>query len=207
MKKLSVLPIVSEDPFDIELFTKWCWDGDLESAQRFLKTASVDQLNSHNARTQTPLYCASRNGHEEIVKELLKINGLDVDVQDAKGHTALHAASWEARTRVISILLSFGCDLTLKSSDRKTAREEANGAAYEVWKVFEEAGVVGLVDNNYPIWSRRHNPTLIPYWYNKKEKEKEWKPFSEDESNQIELLWRQEKYGGNKNNTKKKKKK
>nr|XP_018912936.1 PREDICTED: ankyrin repeat domain-containing protein 6 isoform X1 [Bemisia tabaci] len=69
----------------------------------------------------TPLQLAAAEGHEEILKLLIKHN-CSVDSQDTEhGNTALHEASWKGYSRCVAILAKAKANLNLKNCGGFTA--------------------------------------------------------------------------------------
>eukprot|EP01126_Amoeba_proteus_P057412 TRINITY_DN7306_c0_g1_i15.p1 TRINITY_DN7306_c0_g1~~TRINITY_DN7306_c0_g1_i15.p1 ORF type:complete len:322 (+),score=43.95 TRINITY_DN7306_c0_g1_i15:101-967(+) len=76
----------------VEEFTNAAWIGDTERVVQMLSDNPSEKLvNGLNSRGQCALYAAARQGHHDIILELLKYPKLDVDKAcgDHKG-TALH---------------------------------------------------------------------------------------------------------------------
>ena len=51
---------------------------------------------------ETPLFCASNNGHKEIVKLLLE-HGADVNAKNNYGNSPLHCVSEKGHTEIVNI--------------------------------------------------------------------------------------------------------
>lgn len=60
---------------------------------------------------QTPLHCAARMGHKELVKLLLE-HKASPDSATTAGHTPLHIAAREGHIHTIRILLDAGAQQT-----------------------------------------------------------------------------------------------
>lgn len=60
---------------------------------------------------QTPLHCAARMGHRELVKLLLE-HKANPDSATTAGHTALHICAREGHMHTIRILLDAGAQQT-----------------------------------------------------------------------------------------------
>lgn len=97
-------PGTPEDCFSIEDFTSACWNNDRVKLAAFLTRPDVSSfVNKVNQRGtirvaqsltkpgQAALYCAARQGHLDIIYDLLSVAGTDVNIP-AKGHggTPLH---------------------------------------------------------------------------------------------------------------------
>jgi ankyrin repeat protein len=74
----------------------------------------------------TLLGLASREGHLEIVKLLVKL-GADLEARETYGRTALHLAAREGRSGTIALLIVLGADIAAKNSQGETPLHEAAG--------------------------------------------------------------------------------
>eukprot|EP01125_Pyxidicula_operculata_P012900 TRINITY_DN424_c1_g4_i1.p1 TRINITY_DN424_c1_g4~~TRINITY_DN424_c1_g4_i1.p1 ORF type:complete len:1651 (-),score=500.85 TRINITY_DN424_c1_g4_i1:164-5116(-) len=113
-------------------------------------------INGTNSRKQSPLYCAARQGHIEIVKLLLCVPGINPNQQESHGSTPLHVASFTPYPNILSVLLTFGCDTNVKNflDAGLTAHNEARGESLNVWKLFFKGGAHALQDKGYTIWKK-----------------------------------------------------
>ena len=68
--------------------------------------------------THTPLHLASRNGHREVVQELLRV-GMDINVRTSRG-TALHEAALCGKVEVVRSLLENNINPFLRDSADRT---------------------------------------------------------------------------------------
>ena len=70
----------------------------------------------------TALMWACYKGHTEVVIELLKVGGVDVNIQSSNGYTALMMACVSNSLEVVIELLKVdGLKANLQSSDERTA--------------------------------------------------------------------------------------
>merc|ERR550532_3073717 len=83
-------------------------------------------VNDQGGYGWTPLSVATCNGYLSIVRELLKIPGINVNAADSNGCTSLHRAAEKGKAEVAGLLIrSPGADLTIKNNAGKTAEQLA----------------------------------------------------------------------------------
>jgi ankyrin repeat protein len=71
------------------------------------------------------LHHAVDSGSLEAVKNLLRLQNLNADIQDEAGNTALMDAVIDGRTEIVAYLLSAGVDTSLENQSGKTAKQIA----------------------------------------------------------------------------------
>eukprot|EP01125_Pyxidicula_operculata_P005283 TRINITY_DN1900_c0_g1_i2.p1 TRINITY_DN1900_c0_g1~~TRINITY_DN1900_c0_g1_i2.p1 ORF type:complete len:1019 (-),score=200.05 TRINITY_DN1900_c0_g1_i2:680-3736(-) len=156
--------ITSLQEYSTEDLCTAAYEGNLENVEMLITSMPHSLIISTNTRGQTALYCAAREGHEDVVRRLLEIPGMPVNNQESHGSTALHAASYGGHANVVSLLLSFGCDVNIKNNHRQiddpsnygnTPKDEARGDAKIVWKIYSESGVPGLEQSKYLVWKEK----------------------------------------------------
>lgn len=96
------------DRYGRTLFTDACEDGDYDRAKALLAEYPED-LNEPDAAGNTPLQCASLNGHEDIV-QLLLTNGCSKNCKNDLGDSPLLDAVENGHLEVIKLLLAAGVD-------------------------------------------------------------------------------------------------
>jgi len=112
-----------------EEFTHLAWQGKLLTIQEMNheKTrefeGKFDVINIQNARQQTALYCAARQGHIKVVKYLLKY-GAKPNLREQHGSTPLHAAAYAGHKDCCMSLLSWKADASIKNKFRLSALDE-----------------------------------------------------------------------------------
>ncbi|XP_062976346.1 caskin-2 isoform X2 [Elgaria multicarinata webbii] len=72
----------------------------------------------------TPLHLAAKNGHKEIIRQLLKA-GIEINKQTKTG-TALHEAALYGKTEVVLLLLQGGIDVNIRNTYNQTALDIVN---------------------------------------------------------------------------------
>ncbi|XP_066473407.1 caskin-2 isoform X2 [Tiliqua scincoides] len=72
----------------------------------------------------TPLHLAAKNGHKEIIRQLLKA-GIEINRQTKTG-TALHEAALYGKTEVVRLLLQGGIDVNIRNTYNQTALDIVN---------------------------------------------------------------------------------
>ncbi|XP_045463961.1 ankyrin-3-like isoform X4 [Harmonia axyridis] len=90
--------------------------GQLDKIKEYLDTGIVKDINTSNANGLNALHLAAKDGHIEIVQELLK-RGAIVDAATKKGNTALHIASLAGQEEVVKILVQNGASLNVQSQN------------------------------------------------------------------------------------------
>jgi hypothetical protein len=88
--------------------TDACEDGDYDKAKHLLAEYPED-LDQPDAARNTPLQCASLNGHEDIVQMLLQ-NGCNIHCKNDLGDSPLLDAVENGHLKVIKLLLGAGVD-------------------------------------------------------------------------------------------------
>ena len=76
-------------------------------------------MNNHG---QTPLFCASYGGDNEIVELLLKLGANPNRKCGSSSATPVHAAAYRGSRRVLRLLVEAGGDLSSRDSDLLTPR-------------------------------------------------------------------------------------
>eukprot|EP01125_Pyxidicula_operculata_P012832 TRINITY_DN4229_c0_g1_i2.p1 TRINITY_DN4229_c0_g1~~TRINITY_DN4229_c0_g1_i2.p1 ORF type:complete len:1267 (-),score=345.86 TRINITY_DN4229_c0_g1_i2:121-3921(-) len=151
--------------------------GDLDTVKALTKSMGSLEINMNNKRGMNALNCAAREGNEEIVKYLLSFNGIGVNIQDRHGNTPIHYSSYFSYPRILSLLLSYGCDTHILNhlhSDvgcnqdtlnrGKTAEEEARGDSVFVWKLYNQT--VNSVSQSTTSSSSSGLPFITPEYSN-----------------------------------------
>ncbi|XP_058059386.1 ankyrin-3-like [Anopheles bellator] len=90
--------------------------GDLQKLIEYLETGQVTDINTCNANGLNALHLAAKDGHYDIVNELLK-RGANVDNATKKGNTALHIASLAGQKEIIHLLLQYNASVNVQSQN------------------------------------------------------------------------------------------
>ncbi|CAG9824123.1 unnamed protein product, partial [Phaedon cochleariae] len=90
--------------------------GQLDKIQEYLDSGTVRDINTSNANGLNALHLASKDGHIDIVRELLK-RGAVVDAATKKGNTSLHIASLAGQEEVVRLLVQYGASLNVQSQN------------------------------------------------------------------------------------------
>jgi len=95
----------------------------------------------------TPLITACLFGKTEVALELIKA-GVDLNLKNNDGSSALHVASFFCRTKIVEALVKKGADQTLKNNAGATALESVSAPFAHVKGIYEffgkELGPLGL---------------------------------------------------------------
>ena len=102
-----------------------------------LRSGKIDINEGAKGKNLTPLHIASKHGHLNIVKYLLKRKQIRVNEQTLdKKMTALHYACAKGFTEVVFALVNKkGIDKNLKNSDGRTAAQLTHN--YDILKLFK----------------------------------------------------------------------
>nr|XP_033816240.1 caskin-2 isoform X2 [Geotrypetes seraphini] len=111
----------------------------------------------------TPLHLASKNGHKEIIRQLLKA-GIEINKQTKTG-TALHEAALYGKTEVVRLLLDSGIDVNIRNTYNQTALDIVNQfttshASKEIKQLLREASGILQVRALKDFWNI-HDPTAL----------------------------------------------
>ena len=114
------------------------------------KTLAIEHpqdVNSQSIHSRaSPLYLASRGGHEDLARMLIE-HGADVSAQTTDRWTALHEASENGHMNVARLLIDFGADVSAWTEDRWTAPHLAfvNGHEALAQMLFDRSTDKGIV--------------------------------------------------------------
>ncbi|KAH0629487.1 hypothetical protein JD844_011578 [Phrynosoma platyrhinos] len=111
----------------------------------------------------TPLHLAAKNGHKEIIRQLLKA-GIEVNKQTKTG-TALHEAALYGKTEVVRLLLQGGIDVNIRNTYNQTALDIVNQfttshASKDIKQLLREASGILKVRALKDFWNL-HDPTAL----------------------------------------------
>jgi len=126
-----------------------------EPVGSLLRERKWEGLNAQNSRGHTPLYCASRAGNLEIVKELVS-NGADPDIPQRDQSTSLHVSSYYGHPDVVRYLIERGAVTITKNNFGNTPADEAR--TDEIKKVFTDSmnnPFVQAINGNLAWFQRR----------------------------------------------------
>ena len=91
-----------------------------------LETGDID-VNQSMYNGTTPLYWASQEGHVNVVKELLKQPGIDINKAEINnGVTPLHIACQRGYLEVVQMLIDAGANLNQGKKDGTTPVDTAS---------------------------------------------------------------------------------
>ncbi|MHC4510458.1 MAG: ankyrin repeat domain-containing protein [Planctomycetota bacterium] len=86
--------------------------GDLAKVKAFIEEGIDVNTKVHGC---TPLHCAARYGHKEVV-ELLIAKGADINAKDSRGRTPLYLAMYQDRKETVKLLASKSGDVSLHTA-------------------------------------------------------------------------------------------
>ena len=95
---------------NIEELCKACKEGDEETVQEYIDKGFTG-FNEKDLKGWTPLYWACRKGRVGVVKRLLKVEDLDINIENGPDKwTPLGIASRYGYHEIVSLLLEHGAD-------------------------------------------------------------------------------------------------
>ncbi|XP_049714862.1 caskin-2 isoform X1 [Elephas maximus indicus] len=111
----------------------------------------------------TPLHLAAKNGHREVIRQLLRA-GIEINRQTKAG-TALHEAALYGKTEVVRLLLEGGVDVNIRNTYNQTALDIVNQfttsqASREIKQLLREASGILKVRALKDFWNL-HDPTAL----------------------------------------------
>ncbi|XP_023311776.1 ankyrin-3 isoform X3 [Anoplophora glabripennis] len=113
---METLPRTGKQTDPNTAFLRAARAGQLDKIQEYLDSGTVRDINTSNANGLNALHLASKEGHVEIVRELLK-RGAIVDAATKKGNTSLHIASLAGQEEVVRLLVQHGASLNVQSQN------------------------------------------------------------------------------------------
>ena len=85
-----------------------CQQGHLSTVQTLVRRGAV--VGVCDGLDQNALHVAAFEGYTKIAEALLRVEGVEIDVKDAYGHTALMLASLRGHVDVMQMLVQAGAD-------------------------------------------------------------------------------------------------
>lgn len=114
-----------EEEFDPQYeFFECCRYGDVETGISLLQNFPIDPCKPDEFGT-TPIHAASANGLVELMEAIVKVPGVNLDVQTPGGNTPLHYAALNRNSKIIKILVSAGANPKIKNDQGQSPLFEA----------------------------------------------------------------------------------
>lgn len=111
---------------------------------------SINELKNWSNAT---IYNASRFGHVETLKKLLKYGLGDITGQDSEGWSPLHWASATNNLPIVQLLLDNGSTIDIKDKDGATSLYIASGRGHKnIVKLLLDKGAKINMQNNYGVF-------------------------------------------------------
>ena len=104
--------------------------GNLGALRKHLR-AGKDCNTQTRSTKATPLIWATRKQRVRAVKLLLKCEGIDPDIQDSNGNTALHYACRNKDATVAGLLIGAGANLSLTNERNEAALQLSDWALFK----------------------------------------------------------------------------
>lgn len=116
--------------------------GKLDLVRSYLVEGTSANSSNKRSKERTPLHAAAENGHEEIVRLLLREEA-DVNAKDSEGLTPLHLAALKGQVNVFRLLLNGGADINMKAKGMKVIHFAAIGGQVPLLEVLEPVCELG----------------------------------------------------------------
>lgn len=133
---MSALQIKDSEQRSLLHLSMACDQADPAEVVRTLLAAGLP-ASLPDTQGNTPLHLASKYGHTESLSELLKCR-CNPNAQNCEGDTPLHLAVRHRKLKCMELLLTAGATSSLINYTRRTAKQEAAGAALAVLSKFEK---------------------------------------------------------------------
>lgn len=106
-----------EEEFDPQSeFLECCRYGDEETGISLLENYKEIDPCKPDENGTTPLHAAAANGLVQLMEMIVKIPGINLNVQTPGGNTPLHYAAINRNSKIIAILVKAGADPKIKNS-------------------------------------------------------------------------------------------
>ena len=92
------------------------------------------QVSLGSRLSKTPLMAAVHNNHYESARLLLATRKAKVNIQDHSGWSALFYAVWNSNSKMASLLLEFGADISLVDNRGLNINQVAEAAGFAEWQ-------------------------------------------------------------------------
>ncbi|XP_018323633.1 ankyrin-3 isoform X2 [Agrilus planipennis] len=113
---METLPRTSKQTDPNTAFLRAARAGQLDKIQEYLDSGTIRDINTSNANGLNALHLAAKDGHIEVVRELLKRDAI-IDAATKKGNTALHIASLAGQEEVVRLLIQHGASINVQSQN------------------------------------------------------------------------------------------
>lgn len=114
------VPAENQIPDDEKLIADFIKEGDLKGFLDHVKSATEEQRNELDESGLGLIHWAADRNQLEILRELLQMPGIQVNLQDSEGQTALHYAASCGHKDILQLLLTTGSDRNIANADGET---------------------------------------------------------------------------------------
>eukprot|EP01041_Mallomonas_annulata_P002200 gene2200-4279_t len=98
-----------------------CMLGQVSLLGKILSSKGQIDISVGSDSAPSLLHCASDHGHDEIISILLESTGVDVNITDSQGRTAIHYASKSGELSTIQFLVRCNAKIDIKDKEGYTA--------------------------------------------------------------------------------------
>ncbi|KAK7187126.1 hypothetical protein DPSP01_004053 [Paraphaeosphaeria sporulosa] len=115
------------------------------------------KVNVKDKDRKTPLHLAAQDGRRDVVDALCKAPGIELDLSDKEGRSALHLASLKEKTAVLKLLSERGAKVDRKDTKKRTAfLDAAEAGNIELLKTLQACGANINQQTATHRWSALH---------------------------------------------------
>lgn len=114
--------IIEDSSKSIEDFIK---EGNIEKLKHLLKTIDSSDLNSLDDNGLGLIHWASDRGNSDVLKIIINTKGININLQDSEGQTALFYASSCGHKNCVKLLLDQGANKNILDNEESTCIDVA----------------------------------------------------------------------------------
>lgn len=122
VSRMQVEEFIDDSEKSIEDFIR---DGNIEKLKELLKDINPEDLNCLDENGLGLIHWSSDRGNIEVLKTILNTAGIDINLQDGEGQTALFYASSCGHKACVQLLLEHGADREIVDNEESSCYDVA----------------------------------------------------------------------------------